>query len=61
MAAALLISHTLWTNRVGGVRATGQGVKLNLKEEGGEREEGGTDEAVFNEKGMCILRIFMTI
>ena len=28
--------------------------------EGGVRE-GGVDKAVFNEKGMCILRIFMTI
>ena len=36
--------------------------KLNLKELRGGREEGrGTDKAVFNEKGMCILRIFMTI
>lgn len=32
--------------------------KMNLKE---LKKRGGTDKAVFNEKGMCILRIFMTI
>ena len=69
MTAVSFIILPLWANHVllkaypsGGVTATGQGNRSKKNElERAQKREGGTDKAVFNERGMCILRIFMTI